>query len=64
MVTGDDIQKTVRYRDPKTQGEKIGTLIALEKQRKKFIAIVQTPIVGQRKRRLPAETVEVYEEKA
>jgi hypothetical protein len=63
MVTGDNIGQTVRYRDPKTQGEKIGTLAALEKRKKKFIAVIQTPVVGQRKKRLLAEDVEIYEEK-
>lgn len=64
MVTGDEVGRTVRYRDPRTQGEKIGTLVGIEKQRKKFVAVIATPIVGQRRKRLPAEDVEPYEEKA
>ena len=61
MVTGDDTGRLVSYTDPKTRGSKIGTLVALEKRRKKFVAVIQTPIVGQRKKRLPAEEVDLYE---
>jgi len=63
MITGDQIGLTVRfYVTGKGCGWKTGRLLALEKQKKRFIAVIEPPIAGQRKRRVPAEDCEIYQE--
>jgi hypothetical protein len=57
MVTGDDIGKLVTYW---TNGKHVGTLAGIEKYKNRFTAVISTPIAGQRKRRLPANEVDLY----
>lgn len=63
MVTGDDLGKLVRYwRDDSGSGWHTGKLVSMAKPAKQWIAVIETPIVGQRKRRVPAENCEPYPE--
>lgn len=59
MITGDDIGHLVRYYN---NGWHVGSLVAIEKQKNRLIAVVQTPIVGQRKKRVPVDDCERYTE--
>jgi hypothetical protein len=57
MITGDNLGQLVRYY---CNGWHVGTLAEFEK--KKGVAVIKTPISGQRKKRVPAEDCEVYQE--
>ena len=59
MITGDNCGQLVRYY---ANGWHVGTLVALQKSKNKFLAIIKTPIAGQRKKRVPAEDCEIYQE--
>lgn len=59
MITGGDVGLMVKYWKDRWH---TGTLVALQKTKNKFIAVIQTPIANQRKRRVPAEDCEVYTE--
>ena len=60
MITSAQINQLVRYYIG--NGWHVGTLVALEKGKTRFTAIIRTPIVGQRKKRVPAEDCEIYQE--
>lgn len=63
MITGDDIGRMVSYYVVRTGcGRHTGTLVAIEKRKKAFTAVIQPPIPGKRKRRVPAEDCEIYTE--
>jgi hypothetical protein len=59
MITGDQVGSLVRYY---TNGWHVGTLAEFHRTKGKFVAVIKTPISGQRKKRVPAEDCEVYQE--
>ena len=59
MITGDQVGQLVRYY---ANGWRVGTLVEFHKTKGKFVAVIKTPILGQRKKRVPANDCEVYQE--
>ncbi len=58
MISSDNLGQLVRYYS--TSGWHVGTLAEFHRTKGKFVAVIKTPIAGQRKKRVPAEDVEVY----
>jgi len=60
MITSEQIGQRVRYYSQ--TGWHVGTLAEFHRTKGKFVAVIKTPIDGQRKKRVPAEDVELYED--
>ena len=60
MITGDNLGQLIRYYIG--NGWHVGTLAEFHKTKGRFVAVIKTPIAGQRKKRVPAEDCEVYQE--
>jgi hypothetical protein len=57
VITDNDLGKVVKYWRDRWH---TGTLVTFEKQGKKIVAVISTPIAGQRRKRVPVEDVEIY----